>query len=74
MLLEMLTTINDPERSFLPWKGKGADNVVLLVNNLGGLSELELTAITAQAIKSLADMDIRVQRVLAGTYMVRILL
>ena len=38
-LIENLTSTSDPDRSFVPFKGRG-DRVVLLVNNLGGTSEL----------------------------------
>lgn len=68
-LLEMLTSTSDPERSFLPFQGKG-DIVVLLVNNLGGLSELELGGIVGQVKKDLDGIGIGVQRVLSGTFMV----
>lgn len=69
-LLKMLTSTNDPERSFVPFKGEH-DSVVLLVNNLGGLSELELGGIVSQVRKDLDRMSINVQRVLSGSFMVR---
>jgi dihydroxyacetone kinase len=69
-LLRMLTSTNDPERSFVPFQGRN-DNVVLLVNNLGGLSELELGGIVGQVRKDLNGMGISVQRVLSGSFMVR---
>jgi dihydroxyacetone kinase len=69
-LLKLLTSTNDPERSFVPFRGKD-DNVVLLVNNLGGLSELELGGIVGQVRKDLDGMGIAVQRVLSGSFMVR---
>jgi len=71
-LLEHLLSTTDPERSFLPFKGKNSvvkDKVVLLVNNLGGTSELELGAIVKEASQALADAGIEVERVLAGTFM-----
>lgn len=71
-LLDMLTSTADPERSFLPFEGKN-DSVVLLINNLGGLSELELGGITAQVKKDLDVMGINVQRILSGTFMVSML-
>jgi dihydroxyacetone kinase len=67
-LLKLLTSTNDPERSFVPFRGKD-DNVVLLVNNLGGLSELELGGIVGQVRKDLDGMGIAVQRVLSGSFM-----
>ncbi|KAI0047127.1 dihydroxyacetone kinase 1 [Auriscalpium vulgare] len=67
-LLDLLLSTTDSERSFLPVNGQD-DEVVLLVNNLGGLSELELGGIVREVEKSLGGRSIRVQRVLAGTFM-----
>jgi dihydroxyacetone kinase len=69
-LLKMLTSTDDPERSFVPFHGK-KDDVVLLVNNLGGLSELELGGIVSQVREDLDGMGIGIRRVLSGNYMVR---
>ncbi|CAK5265626.1 unnamed protein product [Mycena citricolor] len=41
-LLDLITLTTDPERAYLPFQNDGKDEVVLLVNNLGGMSELEL--------------------------------
>ncbi|KAH7927347.1 dihydroxyacetone kinase [Leucogyrophana mollusca] len=68
-LLEMITSTSDKERSFLPFKGKGQDNVALLVNNLGGLSELELGCIVREVRGSLDDSNIVIKRVISGTFM-----
>jgi triose/dihydroxyacetone kinase / FAD-AMP lyase (cyclizing) len=68
-LLEYLTSSTDPERSFLSFE-KG-DEVVLMVNNLGGVSPLELTGIVAEARKQLVSRGFRLARILCGTYMVR---
>lgn len=70
-LLDLLLTTTDPERSFLNVKGSG-DEVVLLVNNLGGLSELEIAAIVREVERGLGGRKVKVQRVLAGTFMVRV--
>jgi dihydroxyacetone kinase len=67
-LVDMMTSTSDPERSFVSFKGK--DNVVLLVNNLGGLSELELGAIVADARDALDNRGFTTARVLAGSFMV----
>jgi len=48
----------------------GTDRVVLLVNNLGGLSELEMGAITGESVKWLQAKAIVVERAYSGTYMV----
>lgn len=67
-LLENLMSTSDPERSFLPFKGRG-DRVVLLVNNLGGMSELEVGGLVREATKGLQDRGAVVERVIAGTLM-----
>ncbi|KAH6915961.1 dihydroxyacetone kinase 1 [Coprinopsis sp. MPI-PUGE-AT-0042] len=66
-LLEYLTSKTDPERSFLSFQ-KG-DEVVLMVNNLGGVSPLELTGIVAEARKQLVSRGFKLARILCGTYM-----
>ncbi|KAL1747587.1 Dak1 domain-containing protein [Schizophyllum fasciatum] len=66
-LLDLLTSTSDPERSYVPFKGK--DEVVLLVNNLGGVSELELGAVVAEARRQLDKRGLKALRVLSGTYM-----
>ncbi|TEB12285.1 Dak1-domain-containing protein [Coprinellus micaceus] len=63
----LLTSVDDPERSFLPFKG--SDNVVLLVNNLGGVNELELGGIAAEARKQLSERGLKIVRILSGTFM-----
>ena len=68
-LLDLLTSVSDPDRSFVPFKGR--DNVVLLVNNLGSVSELELGGVVAEARKELDARGFTLSRILAGTFMVR---
>ena len=72
-LLELIMSTSDQERSFLPFKNDGSDEVVLLVNNLGGLSELELGNIAGETVK-LLENKAKVLRVLVGSFMVRIIL
>ena len=72
-LLELIMLTSDPERSFLPFKNDGSDEVVLLVNNLGGLSELELSSIAGETVKVLENKA-KILRVLVGSFMVRIIL
>ncbi|KAG6330560.1 hypothetical protein ID866_8528 [Astraeus odoratus] len=68
-LLEMITSTTDPDRSYLPFEHNGNDRVVVLVNNLGGLSELELGVVVHETKRALDKQGITVQRVLAGTFM-----
>lgn len=70
-LLALITSTNDPERSFLPFSNDGSDDVVLLVNNLGGVSELEMGAIANTAAQLLAEKKIKIHRILTGSFMVR---
>lgn len=67
-LLDFLTNTKDAERSFLPFRG--GDKVVLLVNNLGGTSELELGSVVSEARQGLEARGCTVERVVAGTFMV----
>ena len=45
-MLTKITDTTDETRSYVPFKGDGSDEVVLLVNNLGSVSELEMGGIT----------------------------
>ncbi|KAN0088501.1 Dak1 domain containing protein [Tylopilus felleus] len=68
-LIQMITSTTDSDRSFVPFKNDDTDRVVLLVNNLGGLSELELSAIVGEAKSVLDKQGIKTMRVLAGSFM-----
>ena len=71
-LVQLIVATDDPERSFLPFSGvKDQDEVVLLVNNLGGISELELGAVSRESVKNLQQRGIKVRRILSGSFMVR---
>ena len=61
-ILSSLTDTKDKDRSFVDFKHDGSDQVVLLVNNLGGLSDLELGVLAAEAGKWLKDHKFDVQR------------
>ncbi|TFK75036.1 dihydroxyacetone kinase 1 [Pluteus cervinus] len=63
----LLTAQDDPERSFLQFER--GDNVVVLVNNLGGVSELELGAIVGEVTKDISQRGFGIKRILSGTFM-----
>jgi triose/dihydroxyacetone kinase / FAD-AMP lyase (cyclizing) len=68
MLLAQLLDMSDKDRAFLEISGE--DKVVLLVNNLGGVSVLEMGGITAEIVGQLQDdYGIEPVRILTGTYM-----
>lgn len=71
-LLDLIISTSDPERSFLPFQGNDSDEVVLLVNNLGGISELEMSGIVSATTSELGKRGIKIHRVLCGPMMVRI--
>jgi dihydroxyacetone kinase len=67
MLKYMLDT-SDEDRAFL--QVSKSDDTVLLVNNLGGVSPLEMGGITAEVVNQLEqDYSIKPSRILSGTYM-----
>ncbi|ROW09088.1 hypothetical protein VMCG_02951 [Cytospora schulzeri] len=66
-MLRQLLDQGDGDRAFL---NVNSNEIVLLVNNLGGVSVLELAGITAEVVKQLQkDHGIRPVRILSGTYM-----
>jgi dihydroxyacetone kinase len=69
-LLNMITSTTDRERSFVSFKNDGTDRVALLVNNLGGLSELELGGVVAEVRRALDKSGIKIMRLLSGSFMV----
>ncbi len=67
-MLSHCLDVADQDRSFSKITEK--DDVVLLVNNLGGVSPLELSGITNEVLEQLADsFNIKPVRILAGTFM-----
>ncbi|KAI9860792.1 MAG: hypothetical protein M1813_005715 [Trichoglossum hirsutum] len=67
-MLAQLLDMSDEDRAFLEFNPE--DGVVLLVNNLGGVSVLELGGITAEVVAQLkTDYGIEPVRILTGTYM-----
>lgn len=68
IMLGQLLDANDKDRHYVDFKKD--DKVVLFVNNLGGVSMLEIGGIVAELVKQLkADWNIVPIRVLAGTYL-----
>lgn len=70
-LITMITSTEDGDRNYVPFRGGNQDQVVVLVNNLGGLSELELGSISGEVSRQLKAKGISVQRLISGTFMVR---
>lgn len=66
-MLKQLLDQNDKDRAFV---NVNSNEVVLLVNNLGGVSPLEMGGITAEVVGQLeTGYSIKPVRVLSGTYM-----
>ncbi|KAJ8581046.1 hypothetical protein M405DRAFT_869016 [Rhizopogon salebrosus TDB-379] len=59
----MITSTIDKERSFVPFKN---DVTVLLVNNLGGLSGLELGRVVVEVRRALGKSGIQIMRLLVA--------
>ena len=69
-MLTLILSTTDKDRSFLPFKNDGTDEVVLMVYNLGGLSELELGGVAGDTVKYLEGI-VKIHRVMVGGFMVR---
>jgi dihydroxyacetone kinase len=67
MLLQLLDH-NDPDRCYVTRKPE--DKFVLLINNLGGVSPLELAGITDEVHRQLErDYQVNMVRVITGTFL-----
>ncbi|WVR08631.1 dihydroxyacetone kinase [Kwoniella sp. DSM 27419] len=66
-LLDLLLKQDDPERSYV--KFKDGDELVLLVNNQGGMSALEMGAVVDEVLTQLEDRNIVPVRILNGPFM-----
>ncbi|OAX85514.1 dihydroxyacetone kinase [Emergomyces africanus] len=67
MLVQLLDQ-NDKDRAFL--KYSASDKFVLLINNLGAVSTLELSAVTAEVTSQLErDYQIKPVRIIQGTFL-----
>jgi triose/dihydroxyacetone kinase / FAD-AMP lyase (cyclizing) len=69
-LIMMIVSTEDKDRNYVPFRGGNQDQVVVLVNNLGGLSELELGSIAGEVSRQLKVKGVSVQRLISGTFMV----
>ncbi|QQP48739.1 Triokinase/FMN cyclase, partial [Caligus rogercresseyi] len=49
--------------------GKKEESVVLLVNNLGGTSQLEMGVMTGEAVRLLESKGLKVERTYTGSFM-----
>lgn len=68
LMLKYMLDESDPDRSFISIDKK--DEVVLLINNLGGVSPLELGGITTEVVDQLQRLyGIQPVRILSGTFM-----
>lgn len=68
-MLDLVMSTTDTDRAFLPFLNDGQDSVVVMINNLGGLSELELCGIAGETVKIL-QKKVHIRRVLSGSFMV----
>jgi len=50
------------------WQPEKGQRVALMVNNLGGLSVLELGVVADEVVKQLVEKDVRIERSLVGTF------
>ncbi|WWC92347.1 dihydroxyacetone kinase [Kwoniella dendrophila CBS 6074] len=66
-LLDLLLKQDDPERSFVKFKEN--DELVLLVNNMGAMSELEMGAVVDEVLVQLESRNIIPVRILQGPFM-----
>ena len=66
-MLKQLLDWRDEDRAYL---NVNSNEIVLLINNLGGVSPLELAGVTAEVVRQLGqDWNIKPCRILSGTYM-----
>ncbi|KAI5790138.1 Dak1 domain-containing protein [Geopyxis carbonaria] len=69
MMLKQLLDKNDSDRNYLDPK-ENSQGWVLMINNLGGVSPLELGGVTAEVLKQLdRQWEINPKRVYSGTFM-----
>lgn len=68
-MLDLLLNQEDKERSFVPFEEK--DSVVLFINNMGGMSTLEMYAVVDEVTRQLEShpLKIRIARTHCGSFM-----
>ncbi|KAJ7641469.1 Dak1 domain-containing protein [Roridomyces roridus] len=66
-MLKLILDKDDPERAFVPFDAQ--DEVVLLVNNMGGMSVLEMYAIVDETLVQLKQAGLVPTRVFCGPFM-----
>jgi dihydroxyacetone kinase len=70
LVKKMLSQLLDPKDQDRAFLNVNSNEVVLLINNLGGVSVLELGGITAEVVGQLdKSYNIKPVRILSGTYM-----
>ncbi|KAI9598365.1 dihydroxyacetone kinase [Syncephalis fuscata] len=67
-MLAMVTATEetDSDRAFVSWSKENKDSVVVLVNNLGGTSVLELSAFTNDVVELAEQKGLSVKRIYSG--------
>lgn len=70
-MLSSILDVTDVERNYLTSiPQQGGHGVVLLVNNLGGLSTLEVVAVTGEVVSQLStNYQLNLSRVYTGTFL-----
>ncbi|KAJ7904951.1 Dak1 domain-containing protein [Mycena leptocephala] len=66
-MLKLILDKDDAERAFVPFDA--SDDVVLLVNNMGGMSVLEMYAVVDEALVQLKKAGLTPARVFCGPFM-----
>ncbi|KIV99896.1 dihydroxyacetone kinase [Verruconis gallopava] len=66
-MISNLTDNEDEDRAYVNFAS--AESIILLVNNLGALSQIELGSITTHTVRKLESRGFRLSRVLSGTFM-----
>lgn len=70
LVTKMLAQLLDPADKDRAFVNVNSNEVVLLINNLGGVSVLEMGGITSEVVSQLGDRySIKPVRILTGTYM-----